>query len=65
MWITLIPALFITSVVITYILYAPIGFGVAIDVSAAFAVLCCIILFLSVYRFYKNNLNVENIGEDL
>jgi carbon starvation protein CstA len=65
MWITLIPALFITSVVITYILYAPIGFGLAIDVSAAFAVLCCIILFLSVYRFYKNNLNVENIGEDL
>lgn len=52
---TLLPAIFMTIVVITYLLYAPIGFGLNIGVSTIIAMGCTVaIAFLVIKRKYVN-----------
>ncbi|MHB0774590.1 carbon starvation CstA family protein [Halomonas sp. WWR20] len=52
-WITSIPAVFMTLATFTYLAYAPIGFGLSLQVSYAVAVLAtlvCIALFMKRVR---------------
>ena len=51
MWIALIPALFITFVVITYILYAPIGLRIDLDIAKIISATVVAILFISTVMF--------------
>ncbi|HPG54787.1 MAG TPA: carbon starvation protein A [Candidatus Enterocola sp.] len=50
-WVTLLPALFMTSVVVTYILVAPEGFGLSYYLSLSIA-LSVVLLLLGLF-FYK------------
>lgn len=62
-WITLLPALFMTSVVTTYIMLAPEGFTLskAISYSTGFAVTMISFAFFHVYSKKNNNrLTIEN-----
>ena len=54
-WISLIPAVFMTAVITTYILVAPEGFGITPWISQAAGIFCAGILFIiTVKRVYKN-----------
>lgn len=50
---TFLPALFMTFVVITYILYAPIGLGLNIDIAKVSAFLITLIIAITFLVFKK------------
>jgi carbon starvation protein CstA len=54
-WITLIPALFMTTVITSYLLFAPEGFGlpymVSVSVGVAFAVASAIVFFVKLNTY--------------
>lgn len=63
-WITLLPALFMTMVVTTYIMIAPEGLQLANNISYVIGVVCTVVVsviffrWLSIYK--KNTLNMSN-----
>lgn len=62
-WITLLPALFMTSVVTTYIFLAPEGFslGTTISYFLGFAMTAIVLIFFIVY-FVKNKLSFSGLS---
>ena len=59
MWVAFIPALFITFVVITYILYAPIGFRIDLDVAKIISAIIVIVLFISTVLFNNKHQKIK------
>ncbi|WP_208592022.1 carbon starvation CstA family protein [Gracilibacillus suaedae] len=63
-WISLVPALFITDMVFVYILNAPIGFNLSIQMSHIGGIILTVIF--AVWFFWKANLNkAKRIEADL
>ncbi len=57
-WITLIPALFMTAVITTYILFAPEGFSLSKEIAYS-AGIGASVASLIMFVLYKRNLNAE------
>jgi carbon starvation protein CstA len=57
-WITLIPALFMTAVITTYILFAPEGFSLSKEIAYS-AGIGASVASLVMFVLYKRNLNAE------
>ncbi len=63
-WISLIPAIFITDMVLVYILNAPIGFNLPINISHIGGVILTLIFMVWFFRKAKQN-KANNIETDL
>jgi len=59
-WITLIPAVFMTAVTSTYLLFAPEGFSLGKEISYTFGTLITIIALVA-FLFYKQQYNQKEI----
>ncbi len=59
-WVATVPAIFMTFNVVTYILYAPIGFGLDLTIAYAGGVAGTILWMIYFYRIYKKTVGQEN-----
>ncbi|WP_411842015.1 carbon starvation protein A [Salinicoccus sp. HZC-1] len=59
-WVATIPAIFMTFNVVTYILYAQIGFGLDLNVSYAGGVVGTILWIAYFYRIYRKTVGQED-----
>lgn len=53
-WIATIPAVFMSSVVITYLAYDKIGFSLDLQTSTIIGVACSFVLFISFFKLHKD-----------
>jgi carbon starvation protein CstA len=60
-WVTLIPAVFMTSVISTYLLFAPEGFGIPYRISVYGGALCALIAVVIFIRWYRLRAVVSDI----
>ena len=67
-WVSFVPAVFMSAVVTAYILVAPEGFGLPVDIAYAAGISVALMLFiftlLKVYRV-KNRRNPELVQEPI
>ena len=56
-WITLIPAVFMTAVIITYLLFAPEGFSLSKEISYIAGISVAILAFLAFFFYKARNLS--------
>ncbi|MNF44175.1 hypothetical protein D3C84_252810 [compost metagenome] len=57
-WVCTIPAMFMTAVVFTYLANAPIGFGLAMDISTIIGLVCTAVITLAfLIRFRPSRLS--------
>lgn len=61
-WISLIPAVFMTAVVTTYILIAPEGFSLPVGISQSAGVLAALALFIATMRWIYKRKKVALVG---
>ena len=54
-WVTVVPAMFMTAVITTYILIAPEGFRLPFDVSVAAGIAAALLLF-GAFEYYRRRL---------
>lgn len=59
-WITLFPALFMTSVVTSYLMLAPEGFSLSKTISYSFALIVTIVFFL-IFNNYKRRFKIKKL----
>jgi carbon starvation protein CstA len=60
-WITLIPALFMTAVTSTYLLFAPEGFSLSKEISYSAGAIITLVAFIG-FLVYTNKISVEKRG---
>lgn len=63
-WIATLPATFMTAVATTYLAYAKIGFGLALNVSTIIGIVAAICSF-SLFMFKFHNINSDRDGADI
>ncbi|MGD9570222.1 MAG: carbon starvation protein A, partial [Sedimentibacter sp.] len=55
-WVTLIPAVFMTAVIITYLLFAPEGFSLSNELSSTVGVLAAVLACIAFFIYRKKYL---------
>ena len=53
-WVTLIPAAFMTAVIITYLLFAPEGFSLSKEISYTIGIATAVLAFVAFFFYRKN-----------
>jgi carbon starvation protein CstA len=60
-WVTLVPAVFMTAVIVTYLLFAPEGFSLSKEISYTVGIATAVLALIAFF-FYRKNYFTRKIG---